>query len=138
MKKAILVLILYLISLLLFSLILSVIGWGNIEFPVMKHKLLITPMMLIAIAGGMFSLRLTLPQSSFRIFLMFYCGIWALRLLLLFIGNNIGQIAVFNKHINIDFVIANYYQNVSRLDTPFPFIIYWLVSYFFFTRVEEK
>jgi len=138
MKKAITVLIIYLISLLLFSLILSVLGLGKLEIPVMNHKLLLTPMMLISIAGGIFALKLTVPFGSFRIFLIFFCAIWSLRLLLLFIGNYIGQITIFNKHINVDFVIANYYSNVSRLDTPLPFIIYWLVNYFFFTRKEIK
>jgi hypothetical protein len=131
MKKAYRVLVIYLAALLLVSLIFSWLGLSNYVIPLLQKKILLTPMILVAIIGGILALWATVPTNSFKLFLMVYLSLWSIRLLLTSLGNHIGQTAFLNKQINVDFIISNYYGAVSRLDTPLPFIIYWFINYFF-------
>jgi hypothetical protein len=138
MKKASWVLVIYLAALLFVSLIFSWMGLSGYAIPLLQKKIMLTPMILVAIAGGLFALWTTIPPGSFKIFLIIYCSLWGIRLLLISLGNYIGQATLLNKQVNVDFIISNYYGAVSRLDTPLPFIIYWFINYFFSTQYSVK
>lgn len=131
MKKASRVLICYLIALIVSSLLFSWMGIENWSIPISNNKIFITPTMMVTIAGGFLSLWYTVSANSFRLFMIVYFTLWGVRLLLLFVGNQIGLTFIFNKNYNVDFIIGNYYRFVSRLDTPLPFIIFGLIDQLF-------
>ncbi len=137
MKKAAWVLTLYLFVLIVCSLIFSWLHITNSSIPLIQHKVFITPLMTITIIGGLLSLRYTVSSASFRMFIIAYCCLWILRLSIIYVGNQIGQTTIGNKNYNVDFIISNYYRFVSRLDTPLPFIIFWLINYIFSTRKKD-
>lgn len=131
MKIASRILFLYLLVLIVCLLILGGLGINDWAFPLLNGKVLLSPIMIVTIIGGMIALKYALSSSSFRIFILIYCSLWLVRLTIIFIGNQIGQTTIGNKNYNIDFIISNYYRFVSRLDTPLPFIIYGLINYIF-------
>jgi hypothetical protein len=106
-------------------------GIENWSIPISNNKIFITPTMMVTIAGGFLSLWYTVSANSFRLFMIVYFTLWGVRLLLLFVGNQIGLTFIFNKNYNVDFIIGNYYRFVSRLDTPLPFIIFGLIDQLF-------
>jgi hypothetical protein len=125
------ILILYLLLLIVCLLIFGWLGINEWALPVLQGKVLLSPIMIVTIIGGMIALKYALSSSSFRIFILIYCSLWIVRLTIIYIGNQIGQTTIGNKNYNIDFIISNYYRFVSRLDTPLPFIIYGLINYIF-------
>ena len=131
MKIASRILFLYLLVLIVCLLIFGGLGINDWAFPLLHGKVLVSPIMIVTIIGGMIALKYALSSASFRIFILIYCSLWLVRLTIIFIGNQIGQTTIGNKNYNIDFIISNYYRFVSRLDTPLPFIIYGLINYIF-------
>jgi hypothetical protein len=132
MRKAIKVLVVYLLSLLICSLILKWVNLPSYINPLRDARTaLFTPMMLIIIAGGIISLKLTVEPRPFKIFLIVYASLWAFRFFVLYLADNINTITVFNKTLHFDIIIPNYYSQVSRLATPLPFVVFWLINYFF-------
>jgi hypothetical protein len=75
------------------------------------------------------SLWYTVPKKPFKIFVIVYFSLWALRYIILFTAKNIGQIQAFGKPFHIDLIVSNYYKTASRLETPLPFILFWLIYY---------
>lgn len=137
MKKAAIVLTVYLLSLLIFSLIQNYLKENDAFLTDGRIKAL-SPMMLVTIIGGIISLYITLPKSSFKIFIVVYSCLWVVRILMLSLADRIGEVMIFGRPFRFDLIIPNYYENVSRLGTPLPFIIFWFINYLFFTKLSAE
>ena len=104
MNKAARALILYLVSLLAFSLLLNLFNIKVIELPFSvngKENVKIQPMMLLIIAA------------------------------------KIGLVTIMGRNFRFDLIIFNYYENVSRIATPLPFILYWFINYLLFDKKQS-
>lgn len=137
MKKAVWILMFYLLVLIVSSLIFSWLHITNSSIPLVQHKVFITPLMTVTIIGGLLSLQYTVSSSSFKVFIIVYCCLWFFRLSVIYIGNQVGITTIGNKNYNVDFIISNYYRFVSRLDTPLPFIIFGLINYIFSNQEKD-
>ncbi len=137
MSKAVKVFILYIIFLLVCSLIFSLFNissdFHNISGSIYRVKPIIIP----TIIGGIIALNYTVPKKFLKIFLIIYFSLWALRYLVLFAADNVGEVYLFNRTFRFDIIIANYYKTASRLETPLPFVIFWFI-YYFYTRMEKS
>ena len=138
MKIASRILMLYLLLLIASSLIFSWLGIGTWAIPLLQHKVLITPSMIVTIFAGIIFLKYTVSSAAFRIFIIVYCSLWVFRLSIIYIGNQIGQTTIGHKNYNVDYIISNYYRFVSRLDTPLPFIIFGLINHIFSTPEKDS
>jgi hypothetical protein len=138
MKKAIKVFSIYLLVLLLCSLLFA---WLNINSDKLDVQLAvlggIQPILIPTIIGGLIALKLTVPPKVFKTFILVYAGLWLLRIILLNIADRIGAVQLFNKTYRFDIIIRSYYQTISRLETPLPFIIFWFI-YYFYSILQNK
>jgi hypothetical protein len=135
MRKAVKVLIGYLFGLLLCSLLLKYLGIEHYVNPLNDSRTqLHNPMMLFTIAGGLIALRLTIAKKQFSVFLIIYTALWLLRFLIIVLADRIGTVQFFGNTYRLDVIIPNYYSSVSRLATPLPFVIFWLINYYFIER----
>ncbi len=131
MNRTIKAVIVYLVTLFLFVLIFQWMGIANYSISISQNKMVITPMMITSILGGVVLVGFILSIKSFKTFLLFYFGLWLLRFILLWVGNQIGQIHVGNRTLQADWIIANYSNYIFRLNAPFSFIIFLFVYSFF-------
>lgn len=139
MRKAVKVLLGYLFGLLMCSLLLKYFGIENYVNPLNDSRTqLLNPMMIITVLGGILSLWLTLPKKQFYVFLLIYSSLWALRFLVLFLADTIGTVELLGKAYRLDVIIPNYYSSVSRLATPLPFVVFWLINYYFIERGRSQ
>ena len=88
--------------------------------------------------GGMIALKLTIPARSFKLFVIVYIVLWILRFTLLYVGNKLGEVIIFNRPFQFNLIFYNYYRNVSRLDTHLPFVLYWFINYLFTIVVKQQ
>ena len=141
MKKAAKVLTVYLLFLLVFSFILSWLNLTDSFLNVGRIKVF-SPMMLATIVGGIVSLYYTVTPKALKIFLIVYVCLWVIRIGMLYLANQIGIVTIGQRVLHFEIIIPNYYENVSRIGTPLPFIIFWFINYLFNsnqkTVVEEK
>ena len=136
MSKGVKAFVIYILSLVICSFIFS---WFNIssDFHNISGSLYqVKPIMIPTIIGGIIALKYTIPAKAFKIFLIVYFTLWALRFLVLFVAANIGDVHLFEKTFHLDLIIANYYKTASRLETPLPFVLFWFI-YYFYTRIEK-
>ncbi len=142
MKKAVKVLVIYLTGLLVCSVIFSWLHINQVllNFSISKLDNELNIMLIPTIIGGLIALRMTISVKSFKIFVLVYACLWVFRFIALYIGNQLGEVHIFNRAYRIDLIIFNYYQTISRLQTPLPFIIYWFINYLFtiILQTEEK
>jgi hypothetical protein len=131
MKRAAKVLVIYLLSLLVFSLLFSWLGIKSPYLPMSTLKTVISPMMMVTAIGGIIALKYTVPLKSLKIFLLVYSFLWLFRFCMLYLANYIGEATILNKTFRFDLIIPSYYENVSRIGTPLPFIIFWFINYLF-------
>ena len=127
----------YLLSLLVLSLIFSWFGMPSFVW----NKIPINPMMVITVVGGIISLKKTVSIYSFKLFLKIYSGLWILGLVVIYTGNQIGDVFILNRHFKFDQILKYHYENFSRISTPLPFIIFWFINYIFSKQealVREK
>jgi hypothetical protein len=131
MSKAVKVFIIYIIFLLACSIVFN---WFNIssDFQNIPRSLYAVRLIMIpTIIGGLIALKYLVPPKPFKIFLVVYFSLWIVRYMILFAANNLGEVHLFNRTFRFDMIIANYYKTASRLETPLPFIIFWLIFYFY-------
>jgi len=133
MKKALPVLLIYMGCLLIFYLIFRWLGITYWEY-LIADKIPITPLFIVAAIGGIIALKFTVSPASFKIFLLVYGGLWLLRLLILYVGTKMAPIHLGNKAFDIPAILTNYFTFVFRLDTPMPFMFFWLMDYLFKNR----
>lgn len=138
MKKAAIVLIAYLLALFLFSLLFSWLGIKNFEVQISTIETLLKPMMIVTIIGGIISLYFTVSHRSFKIFLIAYCCLWALRYPINLAGEKIGEIVILNKHLRFDWFIFRYYDNITHICSPLAFLIFWFIDHFFIKTKATK
>ena len=141
MTKAAKVLIIYLLSLLVCSFIFSWLNIRSSYLPMSEFKTVLSPMMAVTVIGGFIALKYTVPAKSFYVFLLIYIFLWIFRFCMFYLANYIGEATVFNRSFRFDLIIPNYYDNVSRIGTPLPFIIFWFINYLFtshFTISNQK
>ncbi len=136
MNKAAKVLFVYILSLLVCSLFLSWLKLNSYLFYFAGQPIEIRAIMLPTIIGGILALKYTVSPASLKIFLVVYLSLWILRYLMLYIGTKLGEVHLFNKTFHFDLIIAGYYRTVSRLETPLPFVIYWLINYLFTVKFK--
>jgi hypothetical protein len=138
MRKAAKIFLLYILGLFVCSFILSLLNLANANIYVLNGFQKLNLMLLITIIGGIWALKLTLPKRPLKIFLIIYFSLWIVRIVLLFFASKIGEVHLFSRMYRADLIITNYYATVSRLDTPMPFIIFWLINHFFTNQEQEK
>jgi len=131
MRRAAKVLVIYLLSLLTFSLLFSWLGIRSSYLPMSDLKTVISPMMVVTVIGGIISLKYTVPAKTLNIFLLVYGFLWIFRFFMLFMANKIGTVIIWHRTFHFELIIPNYYENVSRIGTPLPFIIFWFINYLF-------
>jgi len=131
MKRASIVLICYLLSLLVFSLFFSWLGVKEFKPNPSTLKTLQHPMMLVTIITGLIALRFAVTARSFKIFLIVYVCLWLLRIPVNFTNNQIAENLAWYKKYGVNRFTFKYYDSVTRICTPLPFIIYWFIMYFF-------
>ena len=90
-----------------------------------------SPMMLATIVGGVVSLYYTVSPKALKIFLIVYGCLWVIRIGMLYLANQIGIVIIGQRVFHFEIIIPNYYENVSRIGTPLPFIIFWFINYYF-------
>lgn len=134
MKKAVKVWGGYLVSLLIISLFFSWVGLNS--FMVEKGKLAIpvNPVIIATVIGGLISLKQIVSNRSFKTFIVIYLGLWILRYILIYSGNQIGEMSILHRKFRFDIILKNYYENIFRITTPMPFIIFWLIDFLFTNR----
>jgi hypothetical protein len=137
MKRAANVLVIYLLSLLIFSLIFSWLGIRSTYLPMSELKTVLSPMMAVTVIGGFISLKYTVSPKSLYIFLVVYIFLWIFRFFMLYLANQIGEATIFNRTFRFDLIIPNYYENVSRIGTPLPFILFWFINYLFTNQLSN-
>ena len=130
MKKAAKVLTVYLLFLLVFSFTLSWMGLTDSFLNVGRIKAF-SPMMLATIVGGIISLYYTVTPKALKIFLIVYGCLWVIRIGMLYLANQIGIVTIGQRVFHFEIIIPNYYENVSRVGTPLPFVIFWFINYLF-------
>ena len=130
MKKAAKVLTVYLLFLLIFSFILSWLGLTDSFLNVGRIKAF-SPMMLATIVGGIISLYYTVTPKALKIFLIVYGCLWVIRIGMLYLANQIGIVTIGQRVFHFNIIIPIYYENVSRVGTPLPFVIFWFINYLF-------
>jgi len=137
MKKALPVLLIYLACLMLFYLMfrwLEILNWEYL----IADKIPLTALFIVSAIGGIIALKFTVSPASFRIFLYVYGGLWLLRLVILYVGTKMGAVQLGNKAFDIPAILTNYITFVFRLDTPLPFMFFWLLDYLFKNREIVK
>jgi len=137
MKRAANVLVIYLLSLLIFSLIFSWLGIRSTYLPMSELKTVVSPMMAVTVIGGFISLKYTVSPKSLYIFLVVYIFLWIFRFFMLYLANQIGEATIFSRTFRFDLIIPNYYENVSRIGTPLPFILFWFINYLFTNQLSN-
>jgi hypothetical protein len=138
MNRTIKAVIVYLGALFLFVLLFQRLGISDYTVSISQNKMVITPMMFTSMLGGVVLVGFILSTKSFKTFLLFYFGLWLLRFIVLWVGNQIGQIHIWNRTLQADWIIANYSNYIFRLDAPFSFIIFLFVYSFFQNTGKTK
>jgi hypothetical protein len=131
MRKAAKVLAIYLLILFSISILLSWFHLTSFFIPFIAPSIEVRTIMIFTIIGGIWALKLTVKPYSLKIFLFAYAGLWLLRFAVLYVANNVGEVYLFSRPFRFDLIVGNYYSTVSRLETPLPFVIFWLINYFF-------
>jgi len=137
MKKNLLVLLIYLIYLLVFYLIFRWLEIANWQY-LIAGKIPLTALFIVAAIGAIVALKFTVSQASFRIFLLVYGSLWMLRLIILYLGTKMGPVYLGNKAFDIPAILTNYFTFVFRLDTPLPFMFFWVIDYLFAKAQKNK
>lgn len=131
MKTSSKILLIYLSSLLLFSLLFSLASITNFSWNIFKLKIPVNPMTMLTVAGGIISLKYTVSPQSLKLFLKIYFCLWILEYLVIYTGNEIGEVFMRNRSYRFDLILKYHYENYSRLNTPLPFITFWFINYVF-------
>lgn len=139
MKRGVKILSFYIIGLLLCSVVLKLFKVENYfnTFDDSRTSLL-NPMLLLTVVGGLVSLRMLVSKRAFSAFLIIYSCLWIIRYILLLLAGTIGEMHLLGKSFHFDIIIPNYYSNVSRLGTPLPFVIFWLLHYLFSRQYDTQ
>jgi hypothetical protein len=125
------------ISLLIFSMLFNLIGE---TFILINLGVLVLPVnlkMIVMIAGGILSIKLSVSKQSFYIFIVVYSFMWIFRYIINFAGNQIGEIIILNKHVNFHAILNYYYESISRITSPLPFLFFWFINYLFNTNLKK-
>ncbi len=138
MGKAAKVLLAYYIFLALVSLLFSLLNLKPIYFDYAGGGTEFNPIWVPTIIGGLIALKLTLPPRSFKLFVIVYTILWILRFILLYIGNKLGVVVLFDHPYHFEKIFYTYYKNVSRLDTHLPFVLYWFANYLFTIVIKQQ
>lgn len=131
MKTASRILLIYLSSLILFSLLFSLAGITNFSWNISQLKIPVSPMTMLTVAGGIISLKYAVSPQSLKLFLKIYFCLWILNYLVIYAGNQIGDVFMRNRSYRFDLILKYHYENYTRLNTPLPFITFWFINYVF-------
>ena len=131
MRKAIKPFIYYYLALGLFSLLFSLLKIGSYVYYYAGIKMELDPILIPTIIGGIIVLKYTVSSYSFKVFIIGYISLWILRIVLMYVAEQIGETTLFGRTYRFDLIIGSYYKTVSRLDTHLPFVLYWFITYLF-------
>ncbi|MDN3658875.1 hypothetical protein QWZ08_24745 [Ferruginibacter paludis] len=95
-------------------------------------------MMIVTMIGGLIALKYTVSFYSWKLFTLIYTSLWLLRLLLIFLGERIGTVLIWGREFRFNAIIGQYYDNASRIVTPWPFLIFWFINYLFASMQEKQ
>ena len=128
MAKPVRVLMCYLGALCICTLIFMWLKIQVIYIPYENDRIEIKTLMLVTIIGGIISLKLTISPGALKVFLIVYGCLWIIRFLIIFAALHIKEVNVFGREFHMDLIAPGYYSTVSRLGTPLPFVIFWLIN----------
>ena len=131
MIRPIKIFLIYLLSIIVFYLILNWLKLLSFTIPIGSYKIEVSSMMLVTVIGGIISLKLTISRRALIVFLIIYGILWLFRTILLSIGDSLGEVNILGRIFHFDLIIPNYYHTVSKLQTPLPFVIFWFINYLF-------
>jgi hypothetical protein len=137
MKKGILIFTGYILILIVLSLVFNSLAINNDFHNTHANQYSLRLITIPTIIGGFICLYFTIPSQLLKNFSYVYAIIWILRFALLFIAFQIKQVEIFGKTYHLNVIIANYYKNTSRLETPLPFLAIWLL-YISYEKVIKK
>ncbi|HMO61122.1 MAG TPA: hypothetical protein PKC39_01800 [Ferruginibacter sp.] len=83
------------------------------------------------IAGGIIALRKLVSPGALKVFLIIYACLWVLRFTIIYLSFVVKDINLLGRVFHIDLITPSYYNSISRLGTPLPFIIFWLINSLF-------
>jgi len=133
MKKPAIVFILYLTFLLVIRLLLNRWQVTSIFLPYSQGRLQaeFNSMLPFTILGGLLALYVLVNAKAFKLFVLIYLILWGIRIFIYVIGNRYPEVTIAERNFHLNLIADNYYNAISRLETPFPFIIYWMLLYVF-------
>lgn len=130
MRRLLIALIVYFITMLIFLLLYGWLGIDVIHFRI-EGKIDLSPLLITLIVGGLVVLKYTTSSKTFYLFLIIYLSLWAIRFALLFIGQHFGPVQVGHGKFDLASILYNYLVFIFKLEKPFPFIVCWLIDYAF-------
>lgn len=134
MGKPVKVLVFYLGALFICTLVFMWLKIQIIYIPYENDRIEIKSLMIATIIGGIILLKLTVSPGALKIFLLIYASLWAIMFLVLYTAHHIKEINFLGREFHVNLIVPSYYSTVSRLGTPLPFVIFWLINHIFSTR----
>lgn len=129
MSSAIKIFMIYLLSLIACSLLLSAIKYYGFYWYLFDIRFEFRIMTWVTLIGGIVALNQLVSKKALKIFLIIYFSLWLLRFLILYLSDVVGVVHFGGRAFHLNHIAPSYYRTVSRIETPLPFIIYWLVLY---------
>ena len=135
MKRPVMIFAGYLFFLVIMRLLLNKFEVSAMLLPISQRRLQaeVNAMLPFTILRRLISLYCILPKKFFKLFVFIYSGLWLCRIVLFLFSYQFGEVTLANKTFHLDLIINNYFLTISRLETPLPFIIFWLF-YFVYKR----
>lgn len=131
MVKPVKVLMFYMGALFICTLIFMWLKIQILYIPFQNDRIEIKTLMFATIIGGIISLKLTVSSRAFKIFLITYTCLWVFRFIIFYIAIHVKEINFFGREFHVNLIVPGYYNTVSRLGTPLPFVIFWLINQVF-------
>lgn len=121
---------LFVFGIIFFYIILFVLDWMKATiFAVEYHSFFVWFKTFFLVAGGTLIMYFTIQKPFFKTFLIVYLSLWFIYFILKKVLPNIGvEDLAFQSRIEV------FYQNITQLFTPLPFIVFWLLNRVFGTQ----
>ncbi len=121
---------LFVVIIIFFYSILFVLDWMKATiFAVEYHSFFVWFKTFFLVAGGTLIMYFTIQKPFFKTFLIVYLSLWFVYFMLKKVLplSGIEDLAFQGK-------IESFYQNITQLFTPLPFIIFWLLNRVFLVQ----
>ncbi len=121
---------LFVVIIIFFYSVLFVLDWMKATiFAVEYHSFFVWFKTFFLVAGGTLIMYFTIQKPIFKTFLIVYLSLWLIYFFLKKVlpHSGIEDLAFQGK-------IESFYQNITQLFTPLPFIIFWLLNRVFLVQ----